>query len=58
MDLSYGPEYQAFAAEVAAFLDAHRHAWPPAVGASREQILGWQKTLIAHGYAARTIPRA
>jgi alkylation response protein AidB-like acyl-CoA dehydrogenase len=28
------------------------------VGASREQILGWQKTLIAHGYAARTIPRA
>ncbi|HLZ85112.1 MAG TPA: acyl-CoA dehydrogenase family protein [Caulobacteraceae bacterium] len=58
MDLAYGPEHQAFAAEVDAFLAAHRGRWPPAVGAPREQVLAWQKTLIAHGYAARTIPRA
>jgi alkylation response protein AidB-like acyl-CoA dehydrogenase len=56
MDLAYGPEYQTFAAEVDAFLQTQRDRWP-AVGASREQVLGWQKTLIAHGYAARTIPR-
>jgi alkylation response protein AidB-like acyl-CoA dehydrogenase len=58
MDLAYGPEYQAFAAEVDAFLEAHRDRWPSAVGATREQVLAWQKKLIAHGYAARTIPRA
>ena len=57
MDLAYGPEYQTFAAEVDAFLSTHRDRWP-AVGATREQVLAWQKTLIAHGYAARTIPRA
>jgi alkylation response protein AidB-like acyl-CoA dehydrogenase len=58
MDLAYGPEHQAFAAEVDAFLEAHRGRWPPAVGATREQVLAWQRTLIEHGYAARTIPRA
>jgi alkylation response protein AidB-like acyl-CoA dehydrogenase len=58
MDLAYGPAYQAFAAEVDAFLEAHRDWWPPAVGATREQVLAWQRTLIAQGYAARTIPKA
>ena len=58
MDLAYGPEYQAFAAEVDAFLEAHRDAWPRVVGATREQVLAWQRTLMAHGYAARTIPKA
>jgi alkylation response protein AidB-like acyl-CoA dehydrogenase len=58
MDLTYGPDYQAFAAETAAFLEAHRHRWPPTVGARREQVLEWQKLLIDNGYAARTIPRA
>ena len=57
MDLAYGPEHQAFAAEVDAFLEAHRDRWPRATGSTREQALVWQKTLIAHGYAARTIPR-
>jgi alkylation response protein AidB-like acyl-CoA dehydrogenase len=57
MDLAYGPEHQAFAAEVDAFLEAHRGRWPPPVGASREAVLAWQRTLIDHGYAARTIPR-
>ena len=57
MDLAHGPEHQTFAAEVEAFLDAHRHRWPPAVGATREQVVAWQKTLIANGYAARTIAK-
>jgi alkylation response protein AidB-like acyl-CoA dehydrogenase len=57
MDLAYGPEYQAFAREVEAFIEAWRGRWPPAVGATRAQVLEWQRTLIAHGYAARTIPR-
>jgi alkylation response protein AidB-like acyl-CoA dehydrogenase len=58
MDLAYGPEYQAFEGEVTAFLEAHRDRWPPAAGADRAQVLAWQKTLIEHGYAARTIPKA
>jgi alkylation response protein AidB-like acyl-CoA dehydrogenase len=57
MDLAYGPDYQAFAAEVAAFLETNRDRWPPAIGATREQVLAWQRILIAQGYAARTIPR-
>jgi alkylation response protein AidB-like acyl-CoA dehydrogenase len=50
MDLSYGPEYQSFRDEVRAFTAAHTGRVPtdPRI---------WQKTLIAHGYAARTIPK-
>src|SRR5665213_3709769 len=58
MDLAYGPEHRAFEAGVATFLERHRDRWPPAVGASREQVLGWQKLLIENGYAARTIAQA
>ncbi len=50
MDLSYSPEYEAFRDEVRAFTAAHAGR---AVGDMRE----WQKLLIAHGYAARTIPK-
>jgi alkylation response protein AidB-like acyl-CoA dehydrogenase len=62
MDLDYGPEYEAFRAEVRAFLDAHAANAPRAGigyagGASRESTLAWQRKLIEHGYAARTIPR-
>jgi alkylation response protein AidB-like acyl-CoA dehydrogenase len=62
MDLTYGPEYEAFRAEVRAFLEAHREDAPRggigrgALG-TRERMLTWQRTLIEHGYAARTIPR-
>jgi len=62
MDLTYGPEYEAFRAEVRGFLEAHRDDAPRAgIGrgafASRERMLEWQRSLIEHGYAARTIPR-
>ena len=57
MDLAYGPRYEAFRGEVRAFLENHRHEFPPASGATRAQVLSWQARLIEHGYAARTLPR-
>jgi alkylation response protein AidB-like acyl-CoA dehydrogenase len=50
MDLSYSPEYEAFRDEVRAFTAGHAGR---AVGDPR----AWQKLLIEHGYAARTIPK-
>jgi alkylation response protein AidB-like acyl-CoA dehydrogenase len=63
MDLRYGPEYEEFRAEVRRFLEAHRDDAPRAgigrgANVSRERMIAWQRTLIEHGYAARTIPRA
>ncbi|HXX48820.1 MAG TPA: acyl-CoA dehydrogenase family protein [Myxococcota bacterium] len=63
MDLRYGPEYEEFRSEVRRFLEAHRDDAPRAgigrgANLSRERMIGWQRTLIEHGYAARTIPRA
>lgn len=57
MDLSYGPEYEAFRREVQAFLDAHGDQAPKGAGLRSEKTLAWQRLLIEHGYAARTIPR-
>ncbi len=58
MDLAYGPRYGAFRDEVRGFLESHRDRWPTGAGAPRTAVLAWQKLLIEHGYAARTIPRA
>ncbi len=64
MDLSYGPEYETFRATLRAFLEANRERAPrgsivTAAGGSKDPaILGWQRLLIEHGYAARTIPKA
>ena len=60
MDLTYSPEHQAFRREVLDFLNAHRHAAPKGGGAAQRpsaEAVAWQKLLIAHGYAARTIPK-
>ncbi|RIL00871.1 MAG: acyl-CoA dehydrogenase [Proteobacteria bacterium] len=62
MDLSFGPEYETFRAELRAFLEAHRERAPRggivAAGGSKDAAtLAWQKLLIEHGYAARTIPK-
>jgi alkylation response protein AidB-like acyl-CoA dehydrogenase len=54
MDLTLTPEMAAFRDEVRAFLDAH--AGDHANGAAKD-VKAWQKLLIDHGYAARTIPR-
>ena len=56
MDLSYGAEYEAFRAEVRDFISAHRDQAPKGEGMRSEKVLKWQKLLIEHGYAARTIP--
>ena len=56
MNLELDAAHLAFEAEVRGFLDQHRGTWPGA-GATRPQQLAWQKLLIEHGYAARTIPR-
>ena len=53
MDLSYGAEYEAFRAEVRDFLETFGHEAPDAGGDAR----AWQRRLIEHGYAARTIPK-
>jgi alkylation response protein AidB-like acyl-CoA dehydrogenase len=57
MDLSYGPEYEAFRGEVRQFIDAHRQDAPKGETPRSPKMLAWQKTLIEHGYAARTIPK-
>jgi alkylation response protein AidB-like acyl-CoA dehydrogenase len=55
MDLSYSPEYEAFRDEVRAFCREHggraHHAY------FGDEARAWQRLLIEHGYAARTIPK-
>jgi alkylation response protein AidB-like acyl-CoA dehydrogenase len=55
MDLAYGPEYETFRAEVRAFCKANAHRAPKTWFS--EESRAWQRLLIEHGYAARTIPR-
>jgi alkylation response protein AidB-like acyl-CoA dehydrogenase len=57
MDLSYGPECEAFREEVRTFIETHRDQAPKAAGQRAPETLAWQKLLIENGYAARTIPR-
>jgi len=55
MDLSYGPEYETFREEIRAFARDHRHQAPTAASGI-ETLRAWQRLLIEHGFAARTIP--
>ncbi len=57
MDLSYGPQYETFRSEVRAFLADHADQAPRGGGLRDDKTLAWQRLLIEHGYAARTIPR-
>ena len=57
MELSFGPRYEAFRAELRAFITAHGHAAPRTVDLRAPLTLAWQRRLIDHGYAGRTIPR-
>jgi alkylation response protein AidB-like acyl-CoA dehydrogenase len=60
MDLAYSAEYEGFRAETRAFLEANRHRFPSGWGGGNRpgpELLAWQRLLIEHGYAARTIPR-
>lgn len=58
MDLSYGAHYEAFRAEVAAFLEANKKTAPKNPKLRSAEAIEWQKTLIKAGYFARTIPTA
>ena len=57
MDLAYGPTYEAFRQQVRGFLA--EHGGKAARGGDQTQAAArdWQALLIAHGYAARTIPK-
>jgi alkylation response protein AidB-like acyl-CoA dehydrogenase len=55
MDLSYGEEHEAFRREVVAFLETNGHRAP---GRGSGGGVEWQKLLIEHGYAGRSIPKA
>ena len=62
MDLSFGPEYEAFRDGLRAFLHRHRERAPAggqlmSGGSKDAAMLSWQAALIEHGYAARTIPK-
>ncbi|MCY4040521.1 MAG: acyl-CoA dehydrogenase family protein [Gammaproteobacteria bacterium] len=57
MDLSFGPEYERFRAEVRDFIESHRHLAPNTMALRHKSVLDWQRLLIDKGYAARTIPR-
>jgi alkylation response protein AidB-like acyl-CoA dehydrogenase len=57
MDLSYSPEYEAFREEVRAFAREHGASAPRGMAAPMSGAREWQKLLIQHGYAARTIPK-
>ncbi|HAJ29370.1 MAG TPA: acyl-CoA dehydrogenase, partial [Gammaproteobacteria bacterium] len=59
MDLTYGPEYNAFRAEVKAFVAANIDEQPkPGDGPRSPAVRAWQAKLIANGYHSRTIPEA
>ena len=59
MDLAFGPEYEAFRQQVRDFIAANRDKAPRNFGVNRPsgEALAWQRLLIEHGYAARTIPK-
>jgi len=54
MDLTLTPELAAFREEVRAFLTAHAGEHE---GGAPKDVKAWQRQLIEHGYAARTIPK-
>ena len=56
MDLTYGPEYEAFREQVRTFLAAHAHEAPVAGSPRDDRARAWQRRLIDNGYT-RSIPR-
>lgn len=56
MDLSFGAAYESFRDEVRSFIDQHGKNSPKQGGMGNSEAIAWQKQLIEHGYAARTIP--
>jgi len=59
MDLSLTKDYQTYRTDVRDFLKRHANKAPRGALRARpdDALRRWQKTLIEHGYAARTIPK-
>jgi len=60
MDLHLSEQYQALQAEIRGFIAAHGDKSPKTGGGRKrpdQKTLDWQKRLVEHGYAGRTIPR-
>jgi len=60
MDLTLSEPYQALQAEVRDFIRQHGDKSPKVGGGRKrpdQKTLDWQKRLVAHGYAGRTIPK-
>ncbi|MCY4144611.1 MAG: acyl-CoA dehydrogenase family protein [Gammaproteobacteria bacterium] len=63
MDLAYSAEYEQFRNELRRFLKENKHRSPDMFATSftgeerAKAARDWQRLLIEHGYAARTIPR-
>jgi alkylation response protein AidB-like acyl-CoA dehydrogenase len=59
MNLEYGPQYEAFRAEVRAFLERHKESKPAQslMEVSAQDRARWLSLLIEQGYWARTIPK-
>jgi len=60
MDLSLAEEHKELQAEIRGFIAAHGHKSPKVGGGRKrpdQKALDWQKLLVEHGYAGRTIPR-
>ena len=59
MNLDFTLEYQEFRAEVRDFLETHKDSAPRMSdrGVRSEKRRAWQKILLEHGYAARTLPK-
>ena len=53
MDLSFGPQYKEFRAEVRGFLADHAADSPRSSALRSPEILAWQKLLIEHDTAPR-----
>jgi alkylation response protein AidB-like acyl-CoA dehydrogenase len=61
MDLTLSEPYRALQAEIRAFLAQYGHLSPKVGGGRKrpdQKTLDWQKRLVEHGYAGRTIPQA
>jgi len=60
MDLTWGPQYETFRREVRDFLEQRKAGAPRAGVGLVEGAAGvreWQKVLVEHGYAGRTVPK-
>ena len=57
MDLSFGPHHDAFRADLRAFIAARAAQAPRTTDLRAVDTLAWQRLLLEHGYAGRTIPR-